>query len=285
MVIFFKYILRIVFIGLTLFCFITSCSTHKLCNESGNSVKKYKSKRYRAALNERDSLCSVALGRKEELDKLSAKLEDLNQKYADLSRASGSELNKLNKDLGNKEAILSQKEMRLKQLEGILRRQDSLLQRLNNLVKSALVGFSPDELRVEMKGGKVYVSLSDKLLFKSGDATVEAKGKEALKKLAEVLNKNDEVSIAVEGHTDNVPISTSLYKDNWDLSAARAINVVRLLTNEYNMDAKRLTAAGKGEHFPIADNTSTEGKSRNRRTEIVLSPKLEELMKIIAGTK
>ena len=172
--------------------------------------------------------------------------------------------------------------MRLRELESILKRQDSILMVLNNSVKNALLGFNPDELSIEMKNGKVYVSMSDKLLFKSGDATVEAKGKEALKKLADVLNKNPDVSIAIEGHTDNVPIKTAVYKDNWDLSAARATNVVRLLTQEYSMDPHRLTAAGKGEFFPVADNTSVEGKAKNRRTEIVLSPKLDELMKLIS---
>jgi chemotaxis protein MotB len=148
-------------------------------------------------------------------------------------------------------------------------------------VKNALLGFTSDELSVEMKNGKVYISLSDKLLFKSGNANVEAKGREALKKVAEVLNKNNDVSIAIEGHTDNVPIKTALYKDNWDLSTARATNVVRLLTNEYGMDATKLSAVGKAEFFPVADNSTPEGKARNRRTEIVLSPNLEELMKLI----
>jgi chemotaxis protein MotB len=124
--------------------------------------------------------------------------------------------------------------------------------------------------------------MSDKLLFKSGSADVESKGKEALQKLAEVLNKNNEIGIAIEGHTDNVPIKTAIYKDNWDLSAARATNVVRLLTDEYNMDPHRLTAAGRGEFSPVADNSTMEGKAKNRRTEIVLSPKLDELLKAIS---
>src|SRR5690606_23687679 len=134
------------------------------------------------------------------------------------------ELNKLNTDLGSKQAMLKQREERLRHLESILQKQDSLLNKLNNSVKNALLGFPSDELTVEMKNGKVYVSMSDKLLFKSGAANVEEKGKEALKRVAEVLNKNREVNIAIEGHTDNVPVKTSRYQDNWDLSAARATN-------------------------------------------------------------
>jgi len=285
---FLKSILRLAFISIALILFIASCSSHINCGvNTGN--KKYHSKRYNMALHERDSLCNLTKVQKEQLEKASAEYANLDIQYENLRRASGLEVNKLNSsinklsaDLGNKQATLEQREARLRQLESILRKQDSLLNLLNASVKNALIGFSPDELTVTMRDGKVYVSLSDKLLFKSGDATVETKGKEALKKLAEVLNKNNEVSIAVEGHTDNVPIKTALYKDNWDLSAARATNVVRLLTDEYKMDSRRLTAAGKGEFSPVADNASVEGKARNRRTEIVLSPKLEELMKLIA---
>jgi len=166
-------------------------------------------------------------------------------------------------------------------MQSIIARQDSIVNNLNNIVKNALLGFNPDELSVQMKNGKVYVSMSDKLLFKSGSADVEAKGKDALKKLAGVLNKSANIDILIEGHTDTVPIKTPVYKDNWDLSAARATSVVRLLTNEYQLDPKRLTASGKGEFFPVASNKTPEGKAKNRRTEIILSPKLDELFKLI----
>lgn len=280
MISFFKYILRMAFLGLAVTIFITSCASHKRCGQEG-AKEKYGSKRYTAALKERDSLCGVASSRQQQLADLKKNYDDLNTSYENLKMSSGSQLNKLSNDLGDNMARLRQREARLHDLELRLRRQDSMLNALNTSVKSALVGFSPDELSVEMRDGKVYVSMSDKLLFKSGDANVETKGKEALKRLAEVLNKNQDVSIAIEGHTDNVPIKTTLYKDNWDLSAARATNVVRLLTQEYGMDARRLTASGRGEYFPVADNSSAEGKAKNRRTEVVLSPKLDELMKMI----
>ena len=242
-----------------------------------NAKKKYSGKRYNAALRERDSLCSLTKSQASQLSSLNADYASLTDKYNSLAQKTGN----LSSDLYNKNASLSEKEAQLKNLQSILRRQDSILNALNNSVKNALMGFNPDELSVEMKNGKVYVSMSDKLLFKSGDATVEAKGREALKKLAEVLNKNGDIGISIEGHTDNVPIKTAIYKDNWDLSTARANNVVRLLSNEYGMDAHRLTASGRGEYYPVADNTTVEGKAKNRRTEIVLSPKLDELMKMI----
>jgi chemotaxis protein MotB len=163
----------------------------------------------------------------------------------------------------------------------IIERQDSITRSLNNILRNALLGFNSDELSVEIKNGKVYVSMSDKLLFKSGSSAVEAKGKEALKVLAGVLEKNADIDILVEGHTDNVPIKTSIYKDNWDLSVARATSIVRILTGDYKIAPTRLTASGKGEFFPKASNETAEGRAMNRRTEIILSPKLEEIMQLL----
>jgi chemotaxis protein MotB len=261
---------------------IISCKPHVLCGDTVSKKPEIMSPRYRKALSERDSLCGLTKAQSHEL-------EMLRKDYNDLKMSSGSTVANLSDDLKKKQAELEKKEndlkdkeTRLKELERIVTRQDSIMSALTNTVKKALLGFSPDELTVYMKDGKVYVSMSDKLLFKSGSAEVENKGKEAIQKLAEVLNKNNDIGIAIEGHTDNVPIKTPLYKDNWDLSAARATNVVRLLTDEYKMDPHRLTAAGRGEFSPVADNSTPEGKAKNRRTEIVLSPKLDELLKAIS---
>jgi chemotaxis protein MotB len=271
-------VLRMAFIAGSFFLFLTSCASHKYCGDT-TAKKKYHSKRYRAALHERDSLCGVTKMQKDQITQLTTNNADLQGKYDMLKTNSGSQLDKLSTDLGNKQDLLKQREARLRQLESILHRQDSILSRLNASVKDALLGFSPDELTVEMKNGKVYVSMSDKLLFKSGDANVEVKGKDALKKLAEVLNKSSDVNISIEGHTDNVPIKTAVYKDNWDLSAARATNVVRLLTNEYGMDAHRLTASGRGEYFPVADNSTAEGKAKkpeNRNSIVAKARRINE---------
>ena len=268
---------------------LISCKPHAMCGDASAKKPEILSKRYRAALSERDSLCNLSKQKIEEVAALNQNLSALHKDYDNLKASSGSTVASLSDDLKNKQAelekkenALKEKEAKLKDLQGIINRQDSIMSALTNTVKKALLGFNPDELTVSMRDGKVYVSMSDKLLFKSGSPDVEAKGKEALKKLAEVLNKNSDVSIAIEGHTDNVPIKTAQFKDNWDLSTARATNVVRLLTDEYGMDAKRLTAAGRGEFSPIADNSTPEGKAKNRRTEIVLSPKLDELMKAIS---
>jgi chemotaxis protein MotB len=272
------------------FCIaVTGCKPHVLCGDTTSKKPGVMSKRYKKALSERDSLCNLSKQKIAELASANQSLEGLHKEYDNLKASSGNTVAGLSDDLKNKqselekkERDLKEKEAKLRDLQGIINRQDSIMSALTNTVKKALLGFNPDELTVYMKDGKVYVSMSDKLLFKSGSPDVETKGKEALKKLAEVLNKNSDVSIAIEGHTDNVPIHTAAFKDNWDLSAARATNVVRLLTDEYGMDARKLTAAGKGEFSPVADNSTTEGKAKNRRTEIVLSPKLDELLKAIS---
>ena len=259
-------------------------------------------KRLKTVVNERDKLCiNLATKQKEnaglknnleeETNKnkdLTNQYSDLQERYKNLSYLSTTTTDKLSKDLSAKsneldakEKLLSEREKTLDEMRKIIARQDSLTNNLNNILRNALLGFNSDELSVEIKNGKVYVSLSDKLLFKSGSSAVEDKGKEALKLLAGVLDKNIDIDILVEGHTDNVPIKTPVYKDNWDLSVARATSIVRILTTDYKITPTRLTASGKGEYFPKADNDTAEGKAKNRRTEIILSPKLDELMKLL----
>ena len=184
--------------------------------------------------------------------------------------------------IAQRERELAEGERRIKELERIIARQDSIAKRLNQLLRDTLLGFKADELTIEIKQGKVYISMSDKLMFKSGSAEVESKGKEALTILGRVLNANPEFEISVEGHTDNVPITNSkIYKDNWDLSVARATSMVRLLTDTHRVDPLRVTASGRGEYNPKATNNTAVGRAQNRRTEIILYPKLEELMMLI----
>ncbi|MFY7733554.1 MAG: OmpA/MotB family protein [Bacteroidia bacterium] len=207
---------------------------------------------------------------------------EMNQRYSDLLKSSLNKTEQLNLALKQKEDMLSAREKRLTELEAIIRRQDSITNALNEIVKRALLSFNSEELTVEMKNGKVYVSLSDKLLFKSASADIEEKGQEAIKKLGEVLNKNFDIDVLIEGHTDNVPLrSTINFKDNWDLSTERAANIVRILSDLSKVSPKRLTAAGRSEYMPKASNDTPEGRAKNRRTEIILTPKLDELYKLI----
>src|SRR5678816_2545328 len=144
----------------------------------------------------------------------------------------------------------------------------------------ALSGFATSDLTVTKKNGKVYVSLSENLLFPSGSAAVNAKGKEALGKLAGVLNANADISINIEGHTDSIPIRKT-YEDNWALSLARSASIVRILTKDYSVDPVRIIASGHSEYDPVESNSTADGRAKNRRTEIILSPKLDELYKLL----
>jgi chemotaxis protein MotB len=201
-----------------------------------------------------------------------------------LETTSSSELQTLNRELRQREQELATREARLRELQGIINRQDSMVNALRNTLTNALVGFPKDELSVEIRNGKVYVSLSDKLLFPSGSTAVEPKGRDALVRLSEVLAKNQDIDILIEGHTDNVPVRPgSAFKDNWDLSVLRATSIVRILTTN-GVDARRILPSGRSEYYPVAENETAEGKSRNRRTEIILSPKLDELFKLIEGS-
>jgi len=141
--------------------------------------------------------------------------------------------------------------------------------------------YKTDELSVSIKDGSVYVSLSEKLLFKSGSDVVDPKGVAALRSLALVLNSTKDINVLIEGHTDNIPIKTALFKDNWDLSTSRATSIVRILTRDNGFDSRRITSSGRSEFRPLNPNDTPEGRAGNRRTEVILSPDLNELYKML----
>jgi chemotaxis protein MotB len=214
--------------------------------------------------------------------------EDLQKKQDELSArekelaAKSAMLDEQQKNIEQLSKDLAEREQRVKELQDILNRQEQLVSELKATIDKALAGFSSSDLTVERKNGKVYVSLSEKLLFATGSTVVDPKGKDALKKLADVLKANPDIKIEIEGHTDNVPLKSANFpKDNWDLSVLRATAIVKILTAENGLDPVRLTAEGRGEYFPVADNSTTEGKAKNRRTEIILSPNLDELFNLI----
>lgn len=177
---------------------------------------------------------------------------------------------------------LEKNNQKMKELQSILSRKDSAVAALKSKVSNALLGFENNGLSVNVKNGKVYVSLDEKLLFKSGSYVVEPNGVNALKKLAKVLEQNTDINVLIEGHTDDVPYrSDASVKDNWDLSAKRATAVVRILTENSKIDPIRLTAAGRSEFLPIDKAKTPQARQKNRRTEIILTPKLDELLKIL----
>lgn len=194
--------------------------------------------------------------------------------YQQLVATGQNENQKLNANLKDREKTIAE-------LQKMIAQQNQKVKDLLSSVKDALLGFSSDELTVREEGGKVYVAMSDKLLFESGKAIVNEQGREALGKLAGVLNKQTDIDVYIEGHTDNVPIKTAVFQDNWDLSVIRATSVVRILTETYGVNPLQILPCGRGEFKPVDVNTTTEGKARNRRTEIIMAPQLDKLFKML----
>ena len=219
---------------------------------------------------------------------LANKSSDYNKVAQDLARREA-ELGALDVSLQKSKAAndhlaadLQTREVRLTELTKALADKDQAVTDLKARVSKALLSFNSSDLQVKLKDGKVYVSLSEQLLFKSGSTKVDPKGQEALKKLATVLQEQRDVNVVVEGHTDNVPIrpGTAGMADNWDLSALRATEIARLLATA-GVSPERVTASGRGQYVPVAANDSPQNKAMNRRTEIILTPKLNELFQIL----
>ncbi len=213
------------------------------------------------------------------LSELNKRSEELRKKELALAEKEGQIIasqNKSNKLSGD----LVQREKKIKELEDAIRHKDSAVKALNTSIAAALNSYKNLGLSVTEKDGKVYVSLEEKLLFKSGSYNIDEKGKAVLLTVAKALNENPDVTIMIEGHTDNVPFNgKGTLKDNWDLSVMRATTIVKILVDEGKVDPKRILAAGRGEHMPINTDNTSEGRQANRRTEIILTPQLSEILK------
>ncbi|HXS56751.1 MAG TPA: OmpA family protein [Hanamia sp.] len=218
-----------------------------------------------------------------EITGLKGNIADLNKKIGDLTNQNtqlGQQSSEQQNQLNLSQADLKKKQQRLQQLETLLQQQKTQSDALRAKMTEALKGFNSSDLSVYQKNGKVYVRLSENLLFPSGSAVVNPKGVDALSKLAAVLNLNSDVAVNIEGHTDSIPIRGK-YQDNWDLSTARANAIVRVLVNNYKVDPVRVVASGHSYYDPIETNATPDGRAKNRRTEIILSPKLDEMYKLL----
>ena len=186
------------------------------------------------------------------------------------------------KKIAERENELADRMARVEELEGLIAGQKQAMRNLKERLSDALLNFEDKGLTVEARDGKVYVSMENKLLFKSGSWTVEAAGQNAIKSLAGVLAENPDIAILIEGHTDNVPYrGKGPLKGNWDLSTKRATAIVNQLLENPDILPQNLTAAGRGEYLPIAPNSTRSGRAANRRIEVVLSPQLDEISQII----
>ena len=226
---------------------------------------------------ETNSSASIAENSKKNrqlLEELESKQNDLAEKTAALE-AERKRLEQLQKDLADRSA-------RVDELEGLIAAKDAKMRGLKDAISKALTDFEGKGLTVEQRDGKVYVSLENKLLFDSGSWTVGTNGTKAVRQLGSVLADNPEIAVLIEGHTDNVPYGGSgNLQGNWDLSAKRATSIVNILRQNKGIDPKNLTAAGRGEYAPVAENDTPENKAKNRRIEVILTPKLDEVKALL----
>jgi chemotaxis protein MotB len=206
---------------------------------------------------------------------------NLLDRLADLSVVSKTGAESIKKSL---EAINEQSKY-IKDLTGAIQRKDSLALNLVMNLKRSLADVNDEDVSVEVRKGVVYISLSDRMLFKSGSAEIQPQAETVLNKIAKVVNDYKELEILVEGHTDNVPISNTCMSDNWDLSVKRATSVVRTLQKKYGVQPQRMTAGGRSEYVPKATNASDEGRRSNRRTEIVILPDLDQFFQLLEPQK
>jgi len=254
-------------------------------NERDKAVEDYNriSSKYNELQNAQEDLIKGNVKETQKLlTDLQAAQENL-QKKEDLLRQLEQNLDTKKSSLDELTFELEKRNARLAELEKILDAQKKIVKDLKSKVSEALLGFENNGLTVTTKNGKVYVSLDEKLLFKSASWDIDANGKNALKKLAGVLEKNPDIQVMIEGHTDNVPYNpgNSQLKDNWDLSVKRATTVIRVLLEGSRIDAKRLTASGRSQYLPVDERNTADARQKNRRTEIILTPDLTELYNLI----
>lgn len=278
------------------FALFTGCVPTSKFNASQQALSsaRYDSAQLAAKVKDLQSKLSqanqLAADRQQQIDSLNQQLADTRNQIATLNKKLG-DLRDRNKDLttesANRLQLLSKskqdlitQQAKLEHLQALMDKQKKAIEQIRKKMTDALVGFKSNELSVSIKNGKVYVSLSENLLFPSGSAVVNPKGKEALGKLAAVLNANTDITVDIEGHTDSIPIH-GRYQDNWDLSLARSASIVRILTNDYQVDPTRVIASGHSQYDPVQSNSTSEGRALNRRTDIILSPKLDELYRLL----
>lgn len=232
--------------------------------------------RYDRMLSQNEKLVSSTSDEKQQLQiELATQQSELSRKEQALRKLE-QEIEKREADVSSLRTDLQAREARVQELEKAIGEKDAKLSALQSKINQALLGFSATDLSVREENGKVYVSLSQNLLYKSGSKAINSAGKEAISKLAQVLKANQDIEITVEGHTD----SDGEADFNWDLSVGRATTVVKELTSN-GIAPERITAAGRGEHYPVSSNNNASGKALNRRTEIILSPNLDALYNII----
>ncbi|MCF8237391.1 MAG: OmpA family protein [Saprospiraceae bacterium] len=253
---------------------LTDCNTEQDALRKSVAAKENELTLQKSQLTTKDNQIKNL---EDQIDYLKKTNTNLLDRMSDLSVVSKSGAESIKKSL---EAINEQGKY-IKDLTGQMQRKDSLNLSLVMNLKRSLADVNDEDVTIEVKKGVVYISLSDKLLFKSGSAVINSSAESVLGKVAKVINDHKSLDILIEGHTDNVPINTDCIKDNWDLSAKRATSVARLLQSKYSVDPMRMIAGGSGEYKPKSDNTTESGRKANRRTEIIITPKLDQFFELL----
>lgn len=230
-----------------------------------------------SCLEERSSLQTKVNSLQSQVASLESTNQGLIKTIGDFTELSRKGAENLEKSLES----LKEKDLTIRKLQDAITRRDSVNLALVQSLKGAVGNLDDTDIEISVEKGVVFVNISDKLLFASGSYNITARAKEVLGKVAAVVNNKPDFEFLVEGHTDNVPINRSGIKDNWDLSVLRATSVVRMLQNEFGVDPARMTAGGRGEYIPVASNATAEGKAKNRRTRIVVLPKLDQFYEMI----
>jgi len=234
-----------------------------------------------ASARKRAQMESEAQALYKEIDFLKNNNNQMIGQLKDLSVISSSQAESIKKSLEN----IGSKDIYIQDLQKALSQKDSLNMALVMNLKSALTDINDTDIEIKVEKSAVFISISDKMLFKTGSYDVNEKAMTVLGKVAQVLNSRPEIEFMVEGHTDNVPIKKNCIADNWDLSTKRATSVVRILQNQFKIDPKRITAGGRGEYLPVAANDDAAGKNLNRRTRIVILPQLDQFFKLLESPK
>lgn len=268
------------FLFLFVIVFATSCVSSKKFKKSQADLRETELNLTKATVELqkcKEDLSKLESRTNDEIGSMRKMNTELVAKIGDLTSLSRQEAENLQASLQK----IREKDLQITSLNEALTRKDSVTIALVTSLKSA-IGINDKDIEISVEKGVVFISISDKFLFKSGSYAINMQAKEVLSKVAKVLNSKPELEVLIEGHTDTNPFSRAPLQDNWDLSVKRATSLVRTLQTEFNVAPHRMIAAGRGEYVPVVENTSAEGRARNRRTRVILLPKLEEFASLIS---
>lgn len=267
---------KIMLLSATAAILLSSCVSQKKYNEL-----EAKQRETQDQLNTATVKLNSCLDEKDRMNQEISRLNNTNaallNNVGDLATLSKKEAENLERSLES----IKEKDLAIRSMQEALNKKDSVTLALVTSLKGALGNMNDEDIEINVEKGVVYVSISDKLLFDSGRYNITPRAKEVLGKVATVVKNKPNIEFMVEGHTDNKPIKTSMFEDNWDLSVKRATSVVRVLQDDFGVEPARMTAAGRSYYIPVATNETAEGRAKNRRTRIVVLPKLDQFYSMI----